>query len=135
MMIRLGRAPVGPVPRAWRLARRRSAAKRSCARATMARSAGSPGSRSAAGAKPLRSVAKVLDRRGRRLAAFELLAAAVDPDHGHVHLQRGRHVGLVTARDVEPALLAADPARALLEMRGIRLVAADLLCRDHQVEL
>src|SRR5581483_1335150 len=108
MMIRLGRAPARSCPRARRLARRRSAAKRSCARATIARSAGSPGGTSAPGAKPLRSVAKVLHRRGGRLAALELLAAAVDPDHGHVHLEGGSDVGVVAARDVQPALLAAD---------------------------
>src|SRR5690242_12049088 len=127
MTIRFGREPRRPWPRAWRLARRRSAANRSCARATIARSAGSPERPSASGAKPLRSVAKVLDRRGGRLAALELLAAAVDPDHGHVHLQRGRDVGLVSARDVQPALLAADPPRALLEVGRVWLVAADLL--------
>src|SRR3954449_6217413 len=123
MMIRLGSAPCERSPRGRRWVRRRSAAKRSCARATIARSARSPRMASAAGAKPLRCVAKVLHRRGGRLAPLEVLALAVDPDHGHVHLQRRGDVGLVPGRDVEPALLATDAASALLEVRGIRLVA------------
>src|SRR5689334_24834534 len=101
MMIRLGSSPSRPWPRARCPALRRSAAKRSCARATIARSAGSPGGRSAPGAKSLRSVAKVLHRRGGCLAALELLAAPVDPDHGHVHLEGGSDVGVVAARDVQ----------------------------------
>src|SRR3954470_3935256 len=108
MMIRLGSAPSRRSRCAWRCARRRSAAKRSCARATIARSAGSLDADSGPGAKPLRRVAKVLDRRGRRLAPLELLALAIDPDHGHVHLQRGGDVGLVSAGDMQPPLLAPD---------------------------
>src|SRR5215216_6044979 len=131
MMIRFGSAPRRRL--GWR-DRRRSAAKRSCARATIARSAGSVGIPSAAGAKPLRRVAKVLDRRRRRLATLELLALAVDPDHRDIHLQARRNVGLVAARYVEPALLAADSAGALLEVSRIRLVAADLLGGHDDVE-
>src|SRR5215216_492797 len=127
MMIRFGSAPRRRL--GWR-DRRRSAAKRSCARATIARSAGSVGIPSAAGAKPLRRVAKVLDRRRRRLASLELLALAVDPDHRDVHLQERPDIGLVIARDVKPALLAPDAPRALLEVRRIGLVAADLLSGD-----
>src|SRR3954451_15359685 len=105
MMIRLGSAPCERRPRARRRPRRRSAAKRSCARATIARSARSTyAGASAAGAKPLRCVAKVLHRRGGRLAPLELFALAVDPDHGHVHLQRRGDVGLVAGSDMEPAL-------------------------------
>src|SRR4051794_23552864 len=132
MMIRFGRAPG---PRRARRAPRRSAANRSCARATMARSAGSLSGGSARGAKPLRCVAKVLDRRGWRLAPLELLALAVDPDHWDVHLQARGDVGLVPAGDVKPALLAADAACALLEVRGIGLVAAHLLGGHDQVKL
>src|SRR3954447_5166375 len=135
MMIRFGSAPE---PARGRRARRLSAANRSCARATIARSAGSVSSlsgESAPGAKPLRRIAKVLDRRRRRLAPLELLALAIDPDHGDIHLQARGHVGLVSARDVKPALLAADSARAFLEVRWIRLVAADLLRGHDEVEL
>src|SRR5215207_10403801 len=135
MMIRFGIAPSCRCFRAWRLARRRSAAKRSCARATIARSARSLGVISAAGAKPLRRVAKVLDRGGGRLAALELLALAVDPDHRHVHLQAGGHVGLIAARDVQPAFLPTDATGALLEVRRVGLVASNLLGSDHEVEL
>src|SRR5690349_9477859 len=107
---------LGSAPRARpesRRTRRRSAANRACARATMASSAGSRGPQSA-GAKLLRRVAKVLDRRGGSLAPLELLAVPVDPDHRDVHLQQRSHVGVVPRPDVDPALLAADPACALL---------------------
>ena len=60
---------------------------------------------------------------------------AVDPDHRDLHLQHRRDVGVVVAADVEPALLAADPARALLEVGRVGLVAADLLGGDDEVEL
>jgi hypothetical protein len=36
---------------------------------------------------------------------------------------------------VHPALLAADPARALLEVRGVGLVGAHLLRGDDEVEV
>ena len=54
---------------------------------------------------------------------------------GHVHLQERRDVGLVATGDVDPALLAADPPCAFLEVGGVRLVASHLLRRNHQVEV
>src|SRR6476659_8976515 len=79
-------------------------------------------------------VAEVLDRRARGFAPLELLAVAVDPDHGHVHLQQRRHVRRVVRADVHPAFLAAYPAGALFEVNRVRLVAAHLLGGDDEVE-
>src|SRR5688500_6582010 len=126
MTIRFGSA----APGRRTCVRPRSAAKRSCARATMASSA-----RSAAGTQLLRRVAKGLDLGRGGLPPLELLAAPVDPDHRDVNLEERRDVGVVAARDVHPALLAAEPAGGLLEVGRVRLVAADLLRRDYQFEL
>src|SRR6185312_2162853 len=57
------------------------------------------------------------------------------PDHRDLRLDAGLDVGLVAAGDVDPALLASDTALTLLEVRGIRLVAAHLLRGDHEVEV
>src|SRR6476620_965917 len=82
----------------------------------------------------LRRVAEVLDLLGRLLLArVELATVAVDPDHGDLLLDAGLDVGLVSGGDVDPALLAADPARALLEVGGIGLVRTHLLRRHDQV--
>src|ERR1043165_7192941 len=73
-------------------------------------------------------VAEVLGLLGRLLlVALELLAVAVDPDDRDLVLDRGLDVGLVARGDVDPALLAADAAAALLEVRRIGLVGTDLL--------
>src|SRR4051794_15438027 len=58
----------------------------------------------------------------------------VDPDHRYVHFQHRRDIGRVVAADVQPAFLAADPARALFEVDRVRLVAAHLLGGDDEVE-
>src|SRR5437016_13188198 len=88
------------------------------------------------GLEQLRRVAEGLDLLGRLLLpGLELLALPVHPDHRHLHLQAGLHVGLVSRGDVHPAGLAAYPAGALLEMGRVRLVAAHLLRRDHEVEV
>ena len=50
-------------------------------------------------------------------------------------LSSRRDVGLVAGRDVDPALLRAEAARALLEVSLVRLVGADLLGGDDDVEL
>src|ERR1700761_8136233 len=78
--------------------------------------------------------AEVFDRRGRRFAAFEFLAVPVDPDHRDVHFEHRGDVGRVVAADVEPAFFAADAAGALFEVDRVRLVAADLLGGDDEVE-
>src|SRR5262245_51935547 len=105
MMIRFGGVPAATSRRGLHFIRRRSAAKRSCARATIASSAGSRGTAALGGTQLLRGVAEVPGLGGRGLAALELLPAAVDPDHGDVHLQQRDDVGVVAARDVNPALL------------------------------
>src|SRR3954452_15802224 len=82
----------------------------------------------------LRRVAEVLDLLGRLLLArLELAPVPVDPDDGDLLLDAGLDVGLVAGRDVDPALLAADPACAFLEVGRVRLVGAHLLRRHHQV--
>src|SRR3954454_16077452 len=81
------------------------------------------------GLQQLGRVTERLDLGGRLLLArLELLAAPVDPDHArHLRLERRLDVGRVAAPDVHPVLLGLlDPACALLEVRGVRLVAADL---------
>jgi hypothetical protein len=52
---------------------------------------------------------------------------------GDLLLQARLDVVVVRRGDVHPALLAADAARELLEVRGVGLVGADLLGRDDQV--
>src|SRR3954454_14317518 len=92
---------------------------------------------------PLGSGVEELDRLGERLdlgrrlllAALERLAAPVDPDHRDLLLQARLDVVVVARRDVDPALLAADAARALLEVRGVGLVGANLLGGDDEVEV
>src|SRR3954452_5268054 len=87
-------------------------------------------------AEQLRRVAEGLYLLGRLLlAGLELLAVAVHPDHGDLQLETRVHVGLVPARDVHPAALAADPALALLEMGRVRLVGTHLLGGDDEVEV
>src|ERR1700742_2531462 len=140
MTIRFGSAPRRSPSRLRRSNRRRSPAKRSRARATIASSAGSRVTAggppaSAAGTELLRRVAEGPDLRGGLLASLELLAVSVDPDHGHVHLQQGPEVGLVAGGNAPPPLLPADPPRRLVEVRGVGLVAADLLRGDDELEL
>src|SRR5215207_1251022 len=146
MTIRLGSAPERSARRRRLARRRRSPANRSRARATIDSSAGSAGAvewlsrppRGAAlapGTELLRRVAEVLDLRARPLSSVELLALAIHPDHGHVHLLQRRDVGVKAGGNVDPALLAADPPRRLLEVRRVGLVAAHLLSRDHELEL
>src|SRR5947209_11307948 len=87
------------------------------------------------GLEQLRRVAEGLDLLGRLLLpGLELLPVPVHPDHRHLHLQAGLDVGLVARGDVHPAALAAEPPRALLEVRRVGLVAAHLLRGDDEVE-
>ena len=65
----------------------------------------------------------------------ERLLVPVDPDHGDLRLQARLDVVVVAGREVHPALLAADPALGLLEVRGVGLVGADLLRGDDEVEV
>ncbi len=65
----------------------------------------------------------------------ERLLGAVDPDHGDLGLQARLDVVVVAGADVDPALLAADPALGLLEVRGVRLVGAHLLGGHDEVEV
>src|SRR4051812_48581400 len=75
----------------------------------------------------LARVAEGLDLCVRLLTSVEVLAVPVHPDHRDLRLQARLHVGRVARRDVHPVLLQLlDPARALLEVGGIRLVAAHL---------
>src|SRR3954469_1337951 len=77
-----------------------------------------------------------LDLDRRLLAAGrDLLLAAVDPDGRDLQLRRRLDVGVQARRDVDPPLLAADPPRELVEVRGIGLVGADLLSGDHEVDV
>ena len=84
----------------------------------------------------LRGLEQVLDL-GRRLlgAGVELLAAAVDPDHGDLGLHARLDVVVVAVGDVHPALLAADPPLGLLEVGRVRLVGAHLLRGHDEVEV
>src|SRR6188472_2293328 len=74
---------------------------------------------------------------GRRLlgAGVELLLVAVDPDDRDLLLHARLDVVVVAGGDVDPALLAADAPRALLEVRRVGLVGADLLRGDDEVEV
>ena len=74
-------------------------------------------------------------RRSASSARIELLLVAVDPDHGDLGLHARLDVVVVARRHVHPALLAADAALALLEVRGVGLVGADLLRGDDEVEV
>src|SRR4051794_41781729 len=76
----------------------------------------------------LRRVAEVLDLfRRLLLARLELPPVAVDPDDRDLLLDAGLDVGLVAGRDVDPALLAADPAGAFLEVGRGPLVGGGLV--------
>src|SRR3954462_5878516 len=88
------------------------------------------------GAEQLGRLEERLHLGGRLLLrGVELLLVAVDPDHGNLQLDAGLDVVVVVRRHVDPALLAADAALALLEVRGVGLVGADLLGRHHEVEV
>src|SRR3954468_573834 len=88
------------------------------------------------GAEQLRRLEEGLHLGGRLLLrGVELLLVAVHPDHGDLELDARLDVVVVVRRDVDPALLAADAALALLEVRGVGLVGADLLGRHHEVEV
>src|SRR6478735_9803346 len=69
------------------------------------------------------------------LRSVERLLVAVDPDHGDLGLDARLDVVVVARRDVHPALLGADATLGLLEVRGVRLVGADLLGGDDQIEI
>src|SRR3954468_23747820 len=69
------------------------------------------------------------------LRGVELLLVAVDPHHGDLGLDARLDVVVVVRRHVHPALLAADAALALLEVRGVGLVGADLLGGHDEVEV
>src|SRR3954466_2392989 len=82
----------------------------------------------------LRRLAEVLDLLGRLLLArLELASVPIDPDDRDLLLEAGLDVRLVAGGDVNPALLATDAARALLEVRRVRLVRAHLLRGHDQV--
>src|SRR5215210_5862966 len=88
------------------------------------------------GAEQLRRLEERLHLGGRLLlAGVELLLVAVDPDHGDLGLDARLDVVVVVRRHVHPALLAADAALALLEVRGVGLVGADLLRGHDEVEV
>src|SRR3954462_15302760 len=88
------------------------------------------------GAEQLGRLEERLHLGGRLLLrGVELLLVAVDPDHGDLGLDARLDVVVVARGDVDPALLAADAALALLEVRGVRLVGADLLGGDDEVEV
>ena len=87
-------------------------------------------------AEQLGRLAQVRDLGGRlALAGVERLLVAVDPDHRDLGLHARLDVVVVARRDVHPALLAADPPRALVEVRRVGLVGADLLRGDDEVEV
>src|SRR3954470_8202362 len=74
---------------------------------------------------------------GRRLLlrSVERLLVAVDPDHGDLGLEARLDVVVVARPHVDPALLGADATLGLLEVRGLRLVRADLLRGHDEVEI
>ena len=72
---------------------------------------------------------------GLLLAGLERLLVAVDPDDRDLLLQAGLDVVVVARGDVDPALLGADAALALVEVRRVGLVGADLLGGDDEVEV
>src|SRR3954451_5760061 len=96
----------------------------------------SPTTRTSGSAEQLRRLEERLDLGGRLLLrGVELLLVAVDPDHRDLGLDARLDVVVVVRRHVHPALLAADAALALLEVRGVGLVGADLLGRHDEVEV
>src|SRR6478735_10956733 len=79
-------------------------------------------------AEQLDRVLEVRDLFARLLGPrLHLLAVAVDPDHRHLELGQRLDVVVLAGGDVDPALLAADAALGLLEVRRVRLVGAHLL--------
>src|ERR1019366_6806095 len=87
-------------------------------------------------AEELGRFAQVRDLGGRlALAGVERLLVAVDPDHRDLRLHAGLDVVVVARRHVDPALLPADPARALVEVGEVGLVGAHLLRRQDEVEV
>src|SRR4051812_7845928 len=87
-------------------------------------------------AQQLQRVLDGADLFGRLLGArLERLALSVDPDGRHLELRARLDVVVVARRHVDPALLRADTALALLEVRGVGLVGAHLLGGDHEVEV
>src|SRR3954454_4210137 len=96
----------------------------------------SPTTRTSGGAEQLRRLEEALHLGGRLLLrGVELLLVAVDPDHGDLGLDARLDVVVVVRRHVHPPLLAADAALALLEVRGVGLVGADLLGGHDEVEV
>src|SRR3954447_11691669 len=88
------------------------------------------------GAEQLGRLQERLELGGRLLLrGVELLLVAVDPDHRDLGLDARLDVVVVVRRHVHPALLAADAALALLEVRGVGLVGADLLRGHDEVEV
>src|SRR5215218_10189570 len=88
------------------------------------------------GAEQLGRLEEGLDLRGRLLLrGVKRLLVAVHPDHRDLRLQARLDVVVVAGRDVDPALLGADPALGLLEVRGVRLVGPDLLRGHDEVEV
>src|SRR3954468_20909136 len=72
---------------------------------------------------------------GLLLARLQRLLAPVDPHDGDLLLQAGLHVVVVALRHVDPPLLRAHAPLALVEVRRVGLVGADLLRGDHEVEV
>src|SRR5436190_20153782 len=96
----------------------------------------SPTTRKRLGLQELRRLEEALHLGGRLLLArLQGLLVAVDPDHRHLRLDARLDVVVVARCDVHPALLGADPPRALVEVRGIGLVGAHLLGGDDEVEV
>src|SRR3954447_13485699 len=81
-------------------------------------------------------LAKVRDLGvGLLLARLQGLLAPVDPHDRDLLLQAGLHVVVVALGHVDPALLGPDAPLALVEVRRVGLVGADLLRGDHEVEV
>src|SRR5690606_20685112 len=95
------------------------------------------GARPSGDAEQLGGVAQRLDLgRGLLLPGLELAPVAVHPDDRDLQLDARLDVGFVAAGDVDPLLLLVlQPARALLEVGRVGLVAAHLLGRHDEVEV
>src|SRR3954451_3004547 len=72
---------------------------------------------------------------GLLLARLQRLLAPVDPHDRDLLLQAGLDVVVVALGHVHPALLGPDAPLALVEVRRVGLVGADLLRGDHEVEV
>src|SRR5215218_10719837 len=72
---------------------------------------------------------------GSLLPRLELLSGAVDPHDRDLPSKARLDVMVIAGSDVDPASLAADAPLALLEVRGVRLVGADLLGGHDEVEV